>query len=209
MSLFQTPLLSVINHPADAAHYTRGRGGFQPAFIVLHHTGGTDSLKWLSSISSPAVSCHRLIDKIGHIYKIVADEDTAYCAGYGLIGPIDPDASDPTGVVRNLNFASLNIELENLGNGQDRYTPTQMQACAAQIYEWWGKYGFLPILYHSQVDPAKHDPRGLDRPDLDRRLLALLRGVSVDSAVLRNLEKAAGHIQTGLGDIAAALAALK
>lgn len=209
MTLFQTPPLTVINHPADTAHHTRGRGGFQPAFIVLHHTGGADSLKWLSTTSRPPVSCHRLIDKAGRIYKIVDDVDTAYCAGYGLIGPIDPDTNDPPGIARNLNSVSLHIELENMGDGADLYTPTQLQACANQLYEWWGKYGFLPILTHAQVDPAKSDPRGLNRGDLDRRLLALLRGVSHDSAVLRNLELAAGHIQTGLGDIAAALAALK
>ena len=194
--LFPTPPLTVIDRPADAAHHTKGRGGFAAMCIVLHHTAGIDSLKWLSTASSPSVSCHRLINKAGTIYKIVPDEDTAYCAGFGIIGPIDPDANDPAGIARNLNFVSLNIELENLGNGNDPYPAAQLQSCAAQIVEWWGKYGLLPILYHKHVDANKNDPRGLDRADLDRRILTLLPQTGPDTTIALSGARRWGHEQS-------------
>lgn len=206
--LFETQLLTVINRPADGAHHTKGRGGLKPECIILHHTGGVDSLAWLSTTSSPPVSCHRLISKAGTIYKIVDDDDTAYCAGYGLIGPVDPDASDPPGIARNLNQISLNIELENLGNGSDPYPAAQLQSCALQIMEWVGLYGWLPILYHKQVDANKQDPRGLDRPDLDRRILALLPGGRMDMPleIESGLRAAVAAGRTVISELGAVLA---
>lgn len=210
MMLFPTAPLQVTTIVPAPTHYMKRRGGFLPLAIILHHTGGTDSRAWLSRTSSPPVSTHRLIDKAGTIYKIVPDEDTAYTAGYGIIGPVDPDARDPGGVARNLNYVSLNIELENAGTGRDPYPAVQLQSCALQIAEWWGKYGLLPILYHSHVDGNKDDPRGLDRTDLDRRILAALpTGTPLNADLVRHMELAAGHIQTGLGDLVAALAAAR
>lgn len=211
MTLFQTPPLQIVDAPAAATHYTRGREGHTPRFIIIHHSAGTDSLLWLSHTSSPPVSCHNLISKLGVNFKIVPPADTAYCAGFGVVGPVDPDRNDPPGVAPNLNYASLNIELENLGNGKDPYPAAQMQMCAAQIVEWWGMYGFLAVLGHSDVDPAKNDPKGFDWGDLWRRMYGLMPfGALTDNAAARRaMELAAGHIQTGLGDIAAAMAALK
>lgn len=160
---FTTPPLPIRDLPADARHHTKGRKGITPRFIVLHHTGGKNSGPWLSRTSEPPVSCHRLISKTGINYKIVADEDTAYCAGFGDIGPIDPDVSDPVGVARTLNEASLNIELENLGDGVDPYPLAQMRMCAKQVVEWWAKYrSFLPMVGHAEVDARKNDPKGFD-----------------------------------------------
>ena len=164
MPLFNTPLLPIIDCPADDDHCYRGRLGFVPRIIVMHHTAGTDSRKWLSTTSplDNPVSTHRLIDKYGRNIKIVADEDTAYCAGFGIIGAIDPDRIDPKGVAPNLNFVSLHIELENLGTGKDPYPQVQMSMAADQVVEWWGKYGLLPVLGHAEVDPIKNDPKGFD-----------------------------------------------
>lgn len=177
--LFYTPPLPIVDHPADAAHFTRGRGGFAPEWIVLHHTGGTSSLNWLSTTSAPPVSCHRLISKTGINYKIVADEDTAYCAGFAIVGPVDPDANDPAGVPRNFNQNSLNIELENRGTGRDPYPLAQMKMAASQIVEWWGKFGWLPIVYHRHVDVNKDDPAGFDRAQLDRLILTYLLEIGI------------------------------
>lgn len=217
MTLYDTSPQSVIDLPADADHFTQGRAGLPLVFILLHHSGGVDSRAWLTWQSKPAVSCHDLIVKNGDVYKVVKAEDTAYCAGFGVVGPVDPDVSDPAGIARNLNFVSYNIELENMGTGTDPYPAVQMQSCALRIYEVWGKYGFLPILYHKHVDVNKNDPRGTEtnkalwsyRPDLDRRLFLLLSQTNTDSNALRHLELAAGHIQAGLGDIMAAMAALR
>lgn len=180
--LFTTPPLSIRDLPADSKHHIKGRQGFQPMVIILHHTGGLWSGPWLSTTSKPPVSTHRLIAKPGIIYKIVRDEDTAYTAGFGVIGAIDPDTNDPPDTPSNLNPASLHIELENLGNGRDPFPAPQMDACAAQIVEWWGKYGHLGILAHREVDSRKEDPAdNFDWEDLFRRIdaryLAVRRGV--------------------------------
>ncbi|GAC1354034.1 MAG: hypothetical protein NVS4B8_30550 [Herpetosiphon sp.] len=163
--LFQTTALRIVDMPADGAHFG-GRRVWPPRFVIVHATGGTNSLQWLRS-SSPAsnpVSVHRLIAKDGTIFKIVADDETAWHAGYGELGPIRP------GGAANLNAFALGIELENLNSGYDPYPATQVQACAAQIVEWWGMYGFLPVLSHAAVDPRKDDPQGFDWPTLWRAM---------------------------------------
>lgn len=160
--LFLTPPLPIVDRPAAATHFTPGRGGFRPRFITLHHTGGTNSLNWLTYTSRPFVSAHRLISKAGINYKLVRDEDTAFCAGFAIVGPVDPDTNDPAGVPRNFNQDSLNIELENLGDGRDPYPWVQMDMCAAQCAEWIGMYGYLSIVGHGWVDARKDDPLGWD-----------------------------------------------
>lgn len=173
--LFDTLPLPIVDLPADARHHTKGRQGFTPRIILIHHTGGTNSGKWLSTTSQPPVSTHRLISKKGINIKIVPDEDTAYCAGYGVVGPVDPDGNDPRGVAGNLNLITLHIELENRGDGKDPYPDEQLDMAAKQCAEWIGKYGYLAILGHMDVDANKSDPKGFSWPDFWRRLdLALI-----------------------------------
>lgn len=163
-NFFVTPPLQIIDYPADQFHFTPGRQGFDPEYIAMHHTGGVNSLPWLTRTSQPAVSAHRLITRKGHNLKLVQDEDTAYCAGFAEVGPIDPDTNDPRGIAANFNLVSLNIELENRGNGEP-YPFVQMQMAAWQVVEWWSKYrAFLPVVSHAQVDERKHDPFGFDWP---------------------------------------------
>ncbi len=170
MTIFLMLPLPIIDLPAAKTHYQVGRGGHQPQFIVIHHTGGVDSRKWLSTTSSPAVSTHRLISKTGLNIKIVADEDTAYTAGFATVGPVDPDANDPPGVPSNFNLISLHIELENRGDGRDPYPDAQLAMAASQVVEWWGKFGFLALVGHGWVDARKNDPKGFDWDDFYQRL---------------------------------------
>jgi N-acetylmuramoyl-L-alanine amidase len=158
--IFETRPLDIKDHLADKHHYKRGRNNHEPRLIIMHHTGGRDSRDWLSTASSPPVSAHRLISKQGVIYKILEDDHTAYTAGYGVVGPVDPDTNDPPGVASNLNLITLHIELENLGTGKDPYPDEQYESAAIQVAEWYGKYGYLAILGHKEVDPAKNDPAG-------------------------------------------------
>ncbi|HEY1016423.1 MAG TPA: peptidoglycan recognition family protein [Herpetosiphonaceae bacterium] len=176
--LFVTPPLAIVDRPAAPTHFYQPGYLRQQLVIVLHHTGGRDSLAWLTRTSSPPVSTQRLINKAGTIFKLMEDNDVAYTAGYGVIGPIDPDGNDPAGVPSNLNWGSLNIELENLGDGRDPFTIAQMQACADQIVEWWGRFGLLGVLAHREVDSRKEDPAdNFNWRDLyeriDRRYLAV------------------------------------
>lgn len=150
--VYVTAPLNIIDKPADAKHYTRGRRVL-PRVIILHHTGGIDSTLWLTKTSAPPVSCNRLIGRDGSIYKIVADGDTAYAQGNSTMGPYHKDG------VLSMNDIGLSIELENLGNGIERYPDLQVYSCALQVHEWWGKYGLLPVLGHRMVDTRKTDPR--------------------------------------------------
>ncbi len=166
--LFSTPPLHIIDHPADAAHKGSNRLGYE--LVVLHHTGGSNSLDWLSTTSAPKpVSCHRLIARDGTIYKIVPDHEVAFTQGPAVIGPTPANG-------RDANEIGLSIEFENLGNGQD-WPEAQLRAGAAQVVEWWGAYGWIPVLYHKQVQSDKSDPYGFPRARFDQLVLEYLRVV--------------------------------
>jgi N-acetyl-anhydromuramyl-L-alanine amidase AmpD len=163
--LFATSPLVIIDRPADNRHMDAGRVAYD--YVILHHTGGIDSVKWLSTTSDPPVSCHRLIARDGRIFKLVPDDHVAYTQGPARIGPL------PSPTV-NLNHYALSIEFENLGNGE-QWPDAQLRAGAMQIVEWWGAYGFLPVLYHKQVQSDKHDPFGFPRQRFDRFLAEQLK----------------------------------
>ena len=165
--LFPTPPLSIVDVPADAKHKAYNRLGFR--WIVLHHTGGTDSRKWLSTTSSPPVSCHRLIARSGAIYKIVPDFEVAFTQGPADIGPLPENG-------QNVNQWALSIEIENLGNGQD-YPIEQLRAIAAQIVEWQAAYGWLAIVHHQWIQANKNDPYDFPRWQLDELIRDYLRQV--------------------------------
>jgi N-acetyl-anhydromuramyl-L-alanine amidase AmpD len=211
--IFQTPPLPIVDSPAAATHHTRGRGGHLPRYIVIHHTGGTNSLAWLRSTSPNRVSAHRLITKAGVNHKIVGDTDTSHAAGYAIVGPIDPDTNDPPGVASNFNVISLNIELENLGTGSDPYPMDQMVMCARQCVEWIGKYGYLAIVGHSWVDARKQDPLGFDWTLLyrliDRERVKLVQPVNVPSDFKDHLRAAGMASQTVVSELTAMLASLE
>lgn len=152
MAIFATPRLRIMDLPADDRHVSPGR--LQPRLIILHATAGTDSRAWLTTDPRSVVSIHRLIAKDGMIYKIADDHTICHHVGFSQIGR-----------ERGLNDISLGIEFENRNTGRDPYPLEQVDAGAAQIVEWWGVHGFLPILSHAQVDAphtggTKTDPAG-------------------------------------------------
>lgn len=183
MGIFATPPLAIVDYPADKNH--KGGPLINPRLIVLHATAGTNSREWLAKTSSGErlASIHRLISKDGTIYKIVPDDLIAFHVGFSMLG------NDT-----NLNDNALGIELENLNSGTDPYPLAQLQSCAKQIVEWWGAYGYLPLLAHAQVDTrGKTDPRGFDWP-LFYRLIDTYRlslAPKIDPADLLTLRTAA------------------
>lgn len=167
MALFITPPLSIIDVPADAKHKSGGRLGFH--WIVLHHTGGTNSRAWLSTTSNPPVSSHRLIERTGTIVKIVPDTEVAYTQGPADIGPIPENG-------QNINQWALSIEIENLGDGQD-YPEAQLRSVARQVVEWWGAYGWMALVHHAWIQGNKNDPYDFPRWRLDELIRDYLAGV--------------------------------
>lgn len=173
MVLFSTPPLAIRDSPARADHFTQGRDG-PISCIVIHATGGTNSLGWLTKDSPQGreVSIHRLITKRGTIHKIVSDEDTAWHAGPG-------HRWQTLGLRElNLNSVSLGIELENLNVAGDSYPPAQLAALVAQVVEWFGLYGFLPLLRHYEVQSNKTDPQHLPWIRFQSLLWSALRAVN-------------------------------
>lgn len=173
--LFSTPPLQITDVPADRLH--KGGRRLGPAYIFLHHTGGTDSAAWLSTTSPNGnpVSCHRLIARDGRILKIVPDHEVAYTQGPARIGPL-PVRNAQGVIIESANNWGLSIELENLGNGQD-YPEAQLWSAARQVVEWWGAYGWLPVLHHRQVQADKKDPFDFPRQRFDELIRDYLRQV--------------------------------
>ncbi|HEX6293422.1 MAG TPA: N-acetylmuramoyl-L-alanine amidase [Herpetosiphonaceae bacterium] len=141
---FATPPLAITDLPTKHTY-----GVLTPRLIVIHATAGTDSREWL--VENPeGLSIHRLIQKDGTIYKMA--DDLVSCGHVGrsaLWGN------------RWLNKIALGIELENRNNGRDPYPTAQVEACAAQVVEWLGRFGPLPVVGHYQVDTlGKTDPKG-------------------------------------------------
>lgn len=140
--------------PADFAH----RGGtrtWPPEVVVIHATGGTNSLAWLSTDPASAVSSHILISKTGLVHRIVEDTGVAWHAG------VSSWARYGTAGQRSVNDVSLGVELENLNTGNDPYPEVQLIALARLVYRWIVHYGWLPQVGHATIAPGrKTDPAG-------------------------------------------------
>lgn len=146
----------VINHPANGAHF----GGIWTGArcIVLHHTGATNSLNWLSTTPGSGVSIHALIRKDGLIYRIVPDGQVAWHVGRSAVGNFGRG-----GKAGSPNKCCLGIEIENKGDGKDPYTDEQYWAVGWQICQWWNAYGDLPVVTHELLDTeGKRDPYAFD-----------------------------------------------
>lgn len=175
--LFPTPPLPIIDFHADAQHLGGRRLGFR--YIVLHHTGGTNSKFWLSRTSplSDPVSVARLVTKEGKNIKIASDDEVAWTQGPARIGEL-PLYNEHGVLLESVNNWALAIEFENLGNGHDPYPAAQLDMGAAQVVEWWGTYGFMALVGHNWIQANKHDPAGFDWPDFYRRIWAKLKAVA-------------------------------
>jgi N-acetyl-anhydromuramyl-L-alanine amidase AmpD len=153
--IFTTPPLTIIDRPADGKHQSGPRS--EPIrLIVIHSTAGSrdSSLGWLTvDPDSRGVSAHRLIDYNGDIYKLVDDSMIAHHAGYSTFGERT-----------NVNPFSLGIELVNRNDGVDAYPESQLVACAKQVVEWWGRYGFIPVVGHSDIDTGEDGTRDKTDP---------------------------------------------
>lgn len=168
MPIFSTPPLSIIDRPADARHTAGRRAVFDLWYIVLHATVGSleSSLDWLTTNPNSNVSIHRLIDQNGDIYKICDDLTIANHCGYSRMGNKTPNPN------------ALGIEFVNRNDGIDRFDNAQLWSGARQVVEWWGMYGFLPLLYHAQIDTkGKTDPRAFPFQTFSALITEYLRSV--------------------------------
>lgn len=134
-------------------HDARGLG--RPPFILLmHYTGMASSAASLKRLCNPAakVSCHYLIDENGRIIQLVDEERRAWHAG----------AASWRGV-KDINSASIGVEIQNIGHNGDYppFTGNQMAAVSALSKDVILRHGIRKedVLAHSDVAPSrKVDP---------------------------------------------------
>lgn len=122
--------------------------------IIMHDTGGHTVEGTLSWFDNPAsqVSAHVVIDTDGAIYRVVADQDTAWHAG----------KSNLWGVER-VNDFSLGVEL--VDDDDSWPYPKAQIASAAEWVAWKVRQYRIPlnrIVGHCDVSPGRKVDPGRD-----------------------------------------------
>lgn len=129
----------------------------RPSLIVLHYTV-EDTLEGSRRIlSDPArkarVSAHYLLDRDGRLLQLVPDHLAAWHAGAGRWGS-----------VRDLNQASIGIEIVNTGN--EPFPEAQITVLIQLLHDLVARHGIDPrdIIAHAdlapgrKIDPGHHFP---------------------------------------------------
>lgn len=137
-------------------NFSRGRKGYRPEAIVIHVTDGgmPGCLLWLCSVSSK-VSSHYLISRLGHIYNMVDDANTAWHAGtiwrpsWKLIK-------------EKVNPNSYTIGIEHEGWEHRTWPDVQVEA-SIKLVSWLCQQHFIPadvdhIVPHWQIRNSKTCP---------------------------------------------------
>lgn len=143
------------------------RNGHRIQAIILHHTGGKNSLGWLRG-NSEGTSIHILIGKDGTTHRLVDDNMAAHHVGFSRV-VLNGTLYSKNIKGRDANRPTLGIELENLGDGRDPYPEVQLRTAALWVAYWRSKYGDIPLLRHGDIDTmGKYDPKGVYAPDVLR-----------------------------------------
>ena len=122
--------------------------------LVLHYTGMVSREHALARLCerTSKVSAHYLIDEVGLVYQLVAEDRRAWHAGVsGWAGE------------RDINSRSIGIELVNPGHdlGYRNFSGLQMRSLAGLCREILARHPIPPhrVLGHSDVAPGrKRDP---------------------------------------------------
>lgn len=126
-------------------------------FVVIHHTAGSKPGD-LAQLTGPA-SVHKYVTKAGERFHLLDDIWGAYGCG------TNPEhktyrLGSPCSI--NENSCTLQIELENLGNGRDPFTEKQYQIAAEWTAHWCKRYGIPAtrdfIVAHYEIATNKNDP---------------------------------------------------
>ncbi len=122
----------------------------RPNFVIIHHTSNDNiehSLRVLTS-PTPRVSAHYLLARDGRIYRLVDERQRAWHAGASFWGG-----------QRDLNSASIGIELDN--NGNEPFAEPQMRALLALLGDLKSRHNIPAenFLGHGDIAPGrKVDP---------------------------------------------------
>lgn len=150
--------------------------------IVLHSTvePTTEGTMGIFLTPSRRVSAHFVVGKDGRVVQMVPVEKRAWHAGPSVLEG-----------ARSVNDFSVGIEMVNLNDGKDPYTPEQMQAVAGIIRFLRSRYNIPDsrIVSHAQIAlpvGRKTDPAGFD---FDRIRAIAKEGTPIDLKVESTTEK--------------------
>jgi N-acetylmuramoyl-L-alanine amidase len=127
----------------------------RPNFVILHYTSNDDAARALRTLTSPVsrVSSHYLIGRDGRIYYLVDELARAWHAGESYWGNN-----------RDLNSASIGIEIDN--NGNEPYAEVQIAALLELLDDLKRRYaipaanflGHSDVAPRRKIDPGPHFP---------------------------------------------------
>jgi N-acetylmuramoyl-L-alanine amidase len=144
----------LVHELCPACNFEPRRLGLGPSILLLHYTGvasAATAIDWLSRPDS-GVSCHYVIDEMGRITQMVAEQARAWHAGEASwAGETD------------INSASIGVEIQNPGHalGYPDFPEPQFAAVAALAQDILARHPIRPerVLAHSDVAPRrKIDP---------------------------------------------------
>jgi N-acetylmuramoyl-L-alanine amidase len=130
------------------------KDGLRPDILLMHYTGMTSAAKAIEWLARPdsGVSCHYVIDRVGRITQMVAEDMRAWHAGVSYwAGEAD------------INSRSIGIEIDNPGHelGYPEFPDVQMRAVEVLSRDIIARWDIRPerVLAHSDIAPArKLDP---------------------------------------------------
>lgn len=145
------PLVSALH---ASPNFGPRKNGLVPGILLLHYTGMGSCAKAIDWLSRPEshVSAHYVVDTDGTVTQLVAENMRAWHAGVSVWRG-----------ERDINSASIGIEIHNPGHGEDYcdFPDAQMQAVAELSRDIVSRHGIAPenVLAHSDVAPGrKIDP---------------------------------------------------
>ena len=120
--------------------------------VLIHYTGMETAEKALERLcdKSSEVSAHYLIDRTGHIFSLVSEDNRAWHAGVSFWRG-----------EKDQNSRSIGIELENKGHefGYESFSQIQIGALIRLIKDIMKRHNIKFVMGHSDVAPSrKQDP---------------------------------------------------
>ena len=141
-----------VNKSVNFSKNTRSLRDIQ--YLIIHYTGMQSARVSMKRLKNPTskVSCHYLIDRNGHIYKMIDDANIAWHAGKSKWKNI-----------KNLNKYSIGIEIQNKGHfiNYQSFPKKQISPLIILIKSLLKKYKIKKnnVLGHSDIAPLrKRDP---------------------------------------------------
>lgn len=157
LTLYSVLLAGCAGHaPRNPAAVWHGSPNFDqrsPQLIVLHFTSQESVEKSLHTLSdgqaASPVSAHYLIGEDGRRYQLVADRDRAWHAGGGRWGQI-----------RDVNDASLGIELDN--DGTRPFSEAQIASLLVLLQDLTTRYRIpkTQVIAHADMAPSRRTDPG-------------------------------------------------